>query len=219
MTYERIKSIERSPFPLTDRLNLVLAYAQQKPTTLVSVYSFVNPKTRVSNLSEKTIRQAKKSITMAGLAYHANERETIRCRNWNGGGTHDVDLVEMIAGKDSRTVDAAMQAYEEGNERAMGRYLGFPETAIQAYLGERQPFMGVIAPANHPIDMFTGFVFSRDHWKEEFCDTSVRWHDTVKRLSPALYREAIKRTKNEKQTKSNLFWRDEYLFQNDYFLS
>ncbi len=127
--------------------------------------------------------------------------------------------MEIFIGKDHHTLDKLLRALNDFDEREMGRCFGFPETAIQAYLGERQPFMGTLPLHNHPIDMFTGFVFSRDHWKEEFRGTSVRWHDTVKKMSRALYRETVRHTRGNKKTKSNLFWRDEYLLQNKYFLS
>ena len=87
------------------------------------------------------------------------------------------------------------------DNRLLGKLYGIPDTAIQAFLGERERYAGNWINKS-PLSFFTGFIFSADYHQEELINTSLRWHNIIKRLSPKLYSKIAEKTKTSEVTKS-----------------
>lgn len=85
-------------------------------------------------------------------------------------------------------LERLLEAMENDDERELGRCFGYPETAIQAYLGELPPFEGD-KNSYGALRFFMMFEMSDEFLDDEISSASRRWHDTVRRLSPRLYAE------------------------------
>ncbi len=87
--------------------------------------------------------------------------------------------------KDKNWLERIIKAERSKDHIELGRCFGFPETAIQAYLGERQRLESVVAEGL-PIRAVTSFVCSADFWRKE-AEVLERWDDTLATLSPKLH--------------------------------
>ena len=76
-------------------------------------------------------------------------------------------------------------------DKAIGMVLGFPETAIEAFIGERR----ALSRKKLPDDVrksesvrFCDFMLSEDNWQEEI-KQGQRYADFIKKVSPKIYQE------------------------------
>ncbi len=85
-----------------------------------------------------------------------------------------------IVAKDVDWLERMKHACTSGNEEEVGRGYGYPETAVQAYMGKIPRYKG----SNKELS--GTFIASEEHWKKEL-ETVQLWRDTVKRLSQKIY--------------------------------
>jgi len=86
----------------------------------------------------------------------------------------------VIVAKDVVWLNRAKQAFLSGDEEETGRCYGYPETAVQAYMGRIPRYRD----SNESIS--GTFIASEKHWEKEL-ETVKLWHDTVKKLSQKIY--------------------------------
>ncbi len=151
---------------LQNLCELVLVLAGEKPATIID--------TVIPLWKEKVLRL----LDSIALPYHQGEREP---------ETRPGQFVIYTA-KDTKWLGRIMAASTNGDRGELGRCFGFPETAIQAYLGERQRLERVVAEGL-TIRAVTSFVCSADFWWKE-AEVLERWNDTLATLSPKLYQAA-----------------------------
>ncbi len=225
MNYKKIKIIEKSKLDLCEKVELLLVYANQKPATEFMIGNFgildLDDNSSKFNLSKLRLESQTyiRLLEKLGLKYNIQEVKTSDVLLKEGINSKGKILLRRIKFKNPHIIiylsryenlkDQLQHAFESGDSVMLGKLYGFPETAIQAYHGQRSPFMGCL-DNGVPLDYFTNFVFSKDYFKEELESTSQRWHDTVKRLSPKIYKEIEQRTKRLYNPKDNfrIAWRD-----------
>ncbi len=121
-------------------------------------------------------------LNLIGLPHYQREREP---------ETRPGQQV-IYAAKDRSWLQRIMKAERIRDHRELGRCFGYPETAIEAYLGERQRLensRGIpirLLTAERPVNLVSSFVCSVDFWQEEE-KVLERWDVTLARLSPKLY--------------------------------
>lgn len=96
----------------------------------------------------------------------------------------DIEVVPIYVGKDEFWLEKMIQADKNKNDELLGRCYGYPDTAIEAFVGRRQRYekrIGGISIA------FTGFIFSQDNYEQGLQECSIRWQLTVQQLSPQLH--------------------------------
>ena len=197
MAYKKVKLIEKSPLPLDQRVEVLLVYANQKPATILYIenrnYFFLNNyfASKINTPFEKRLKKVQKLLDRLNISYETSELEKFGGHVIYSDGTIRHLPLERVLIYMARThdkKDKLMTASFQGDDYGQGRLFGFPETAIQAFHGERNRFMGDLDHGN-PQGYFTQFVFSQEFFDEEYKSTSIRWHDTVKRLSPRMYEQ------------------------------
>lgn len=185
MTFKKVKIIEDLPLDLGDRVDLLLVYANQKPSTEIFIPShYFNTKTDFQEFASyinKELPYINKPFINDGFDFFY--------RDPNTGAS--VELAKFYIGKDKSWCERLKNSYDSCNSHETGICYGFPETAIGAFHGDRKRLMTDLYDGT-PESFFTQFIFSKESFKEEFKSTSVRWHDTVKKLSKKIYSEVKK---------------------------
>lgn len=101
--------------------------------------------------------------------------------------------VFLYIAKDQETVNGTSQSVfaPHRDDEKFGRYMGFPETAIEAFLKKRPRLdegrQSKITKSK--LLFFSGFVFSEEFYLKELKEVSIRWYLAVKKHSPELFRE------------------------------
>lgn len=77
------------------------------------------------------------------------------------------------------------------NEFKIGKYLGFPYTATQAYLGDIPRINEELRDSFNcsSLVLLMGFVLSEKHFKEEMRATTFVWYRAIRDLSPKIFSE------------------------------
>jgi hypothetical protein len=192
-----IEIIENLPISLLDRIEILLVKAQAKPASDIEFYSKDwGQFERSKKLDKKKIRAVIDGLNKLGLPCYPkkykNQNEIMKRDKGRETGPYERERMDIVYGKDQKSLDALMIA-EDGKN--MGEAYGFPRTAIEAYLGERE----VIKREDLPrwirrLEFFpfvTFSVLSVNNWMEEL-KIAERWALTVKRNSPKLYNEYVK---------------------------
>ncbi len=213
MTYKKVKLIEKMPLSLDQRVELLLIYANQKPATILYVESKDNldPISNMYLVSETQLNRVLRSLKKLNLSYKSDKFEILSPGRivYSNGEIIQFPGVERVPVYVAQNLDLLTRlenAYYNRDETELGRLFGFPETAIQAYLGERNPFMGDL-DNNDVKGYFTQFIFSQDFFKEEYNSTSLRWYNTLKKLSPKMYEEINYMLKHTIILRNKIAWR------------
>ncbi len=96
----------------------------------------------------------------------------------------------LYIGGSAEQAEAVKSAHEKGDERALGLALGYPETAVEAYMDSTVIPMSNVS--TDPKDLaFRRFLLSPGHAAEEL-QTVRRWTAAVAQTSPDLYAEVMR---------------------------
>ena len=215
MTYQKVKLIERAPLSLNQRVEILLVYAHQKPATILYVENQdnYNPHKNIYEHSKRQLKDVLSLLDKINVSYGVGEMEQfetgrmdIDANGYEIQLSYCVERVPISVAQSDDKRDALLAALNNEDDYELGRLFGFPETAILAFHGILSPFMGDLYDGT-PHGYFTQFVFSQNFFDEEYRSTSVRWHDTVKRLSPRMCDEIKKFYNDNIITKASLDWR------------
>ena len=141
--------------------------------------------------SDKNLERVKKVLDELNMVYFVGclERFEMGFCIYPDGTQTELPILEQVpiyVARKPEVLEELLNAVDTHDEYSLGRLYGYPETAIQAYLGYRDRFMGNMF--QHPCGYFAQFVFSRDFFEEEY-EIPLKWAHTVKRLSPKMYEE------------------------------
>lgn len=107
------------------------------------------------------------------------------------------DNVEILIGLNDETLGNLSRALESENHELIGRALGIPETAIEAFTGKRQKLNLRAIPKKELTS--ESFLFSptptlsRDNWQNEIKEGKRR-AEALKAVSPAVYENMVQNT-------------------------
>ncbi len=90
---------------------------------------------------------------------------------------------------------ALARAHNENNDREFGLLVGYPITAVDAFLGNQPRIEHEDLPKeiqSSEYFHFLEFVLSKDHWQEEI-ETVKRQAEIVQKVAPAFYQNIISR--------------------------
>lgn len=206
MVYRKVKIIEDMPLQLNKLIELLLIYSKQKPATVY--HHYMDDLFAIFYRGfENYLKRITRSLEKINVCYHVGELQTIEFKSNSDYYSPIESNKPIYIAKDESWLERIIAADNEKDGYELGRCFGFPETAIQAFHGDRSPFMGHFHDGN-PLGYFTQFVFSEEYFEEEL-ETSKKWHDTVKNLSSKLYEEAanVEIYFKEYNLKSFIEWR------------
>src|SRR3989338_10500616 len=160
-----------------NQADLILVANKKKPVAWFEIE-------KKKPLSKKEIEKVENALKKLKLPYQiqiTRNRKTITCS----------------VGKNRKHLQALLKAETKKNPKektkARGLALGYPKTAIAAFINKE-----VIEVKNLPKQIreskeikFLNFRISKKHWQKEFKVVQKR-ADTIKKLSPKLYKEITK---------------------------
>lgn len=190
--HTKVELIEDLPFDESDAIYLLLMIAGKKRGSFLQLWSEPwREGDRALSYPEETRRTVENSLGMLGLAYEIRTRVTTDGLDqpYDGYGRKRYhELLDVYAAHSSKDVLDMIKAREDRDERALGTLLGYPATAIDAFVNETplDEESVPLAVRLSPEWQFVAFRFSRAHWQEEF-EYVKDWVKTIHELSPLLY--------------------------------
>ncbi len=148
------------------KAKLALILTGNKPLSYVKVYK--------CNDSPELVKQ---ELRRAGFYFMEVSRE-------EGNSQHVCTLSVSVR---QELVPLLKTASENWNEREIGQLLGFPSTAVNAYVNKK----GLLLGRDYPVDMKNNplvFKFSKDAQVVEI-DKVRDWMEVLKAYTPSLYDE------------------------------
>ena len=187
-----MKLIERSPFTLRDRVECALVYLCEKPASTIILAGPTSPNiSQCASISSNRIKVGErlpKKVKLHSETIHIGPSLTSMKKTDEGYVASYRDVVFIHYAKDASVLESLVQGQRLGDDTLIGKAYGFPDTAIQGFLGIREPLVKPFVLGT-PVDYFTFWVQSQEYFKEEIASTSVRWHNAIQQKSPKMYRE------------------------------
>ena len=204
---QNIELIERDEnSSINDKIDLVLTLAGEKPAT-----KFLVADTHMNAYNERRMKEVKYLFEQLGLPYEIQDIPD-----------DSQVFASVYVGKDQEHYDNIINAT---TKQEYGICYGFPDTAIEAYIDRSKRFNGSEKERVEQMDLdipyeklkpFLIFTKSDKHFEDEVISTSLRWHDTIKRLTPNLYLQIGTKTSNAlapyNPTPKELFLDDPFVF-------
>ncbi len=214
MTFKKVKLIEQSNLDLDQRIELILIYSNQKPATILYLREQNRKYKNIPhyNSLKKQQKETQTILDKIKLLYKTDELISFNA------GYHvrpdgsiinigeSLKILPIYVAKNPELILRLKKAQYLNDSYELGRLYGFPDTAIEAFHGVREPFMGCMRD-NTPKGYFTQFVFSEEYFKEEYRSTTLRWHDCIKRLSSKTYKELQDLMSLTGNSKARIEWR------------
>lgn len=169
---EQIKVIESIPTGVVGKAGAVLVCYGEKPA--VEMYFR-------SDITQDEVFQTIESLRNVGLCAEIIERSIVG-----------------IA-KSSQVLDKLKQARPNKNHQEYGELMGFPQTAIDAFLGKTER-LGTDEQdelTNELPHVLNGFIFSKEHAKEELIKLT-RWLRTIAKYAPELIEQLYSKERADK---------------------
>jgi hypothetical protein len=191
-----IASMEQSPFLNDgDRINLELVFDGIKPGTFIHfMYLPEDPEYHGQGISneeelQKAVRNFSQLLDNAGLRYDLKIKDSFN--------QVPIREAEFCVSKDKTTAELLARAHAEKDDREFGRLVGYPPTAVNAFVDNEPRIEREDLPEdirNSEYINFQNFVLSKKHWREE-TETIKKWAETIKRMDPVLYERDIAHNK------------------------
>jgi len=125
------------------------------------------------------------------VSYYSREIEPQRATN----GEIILKQLDFYLAKDIESLEKIKEAVDEHDERKFGLAMGYPQTAVEAFVSTEDPFTKPDLLFVEPIEVefseersFLFFRMSKEHWHEEL-EVVKRWARTIKEVAPQLYEE------------------------------
>lgn len=165
------------------RANMVLVLLGLKPATILDLFTW-----------NEDVDSVKNKITEVGLFYDDIENPPFlnkkRTAKLTVGSTKELATKAAIGFRNPKD-----------NHEKLGEYMGYPKTAIEAFLGKTKRYdeyfgddQEIFDSKEIPMGIF-GFALSKDNYKEEI-KVAEEWVHALKKAAPDLYEEAISNLKD-----------------------
>jgi len=194
---ETIERMENLSLGNQDKMNLILTFLGEKPTSEVEIdYDSKIPFIELEDALAKK-ENLEKNLSDFGLKFKILERERID----KDGFEHK--NFQFLIGKDEEKIKQLEGAILDEDVKKQGILFGYPGTAAEAFSkGIKELFIhedwwqtlsekekGDISKEG--ILNFKNFQFSKKHWREEL-EFVRRWQGVIKEKAPKLFQEITK---------------------------
>lgn len=180
-----IKKLESFYFlPTGSIVDIICVYKKIKPATIVDIFHDPDYPEEYFHQDVASVAETLKSL---GLPYSI---ETVSV-------DEEFEEAHIIIAQNKEKLEkvkAASVNAEKGWDRSIGEALGYPQTAIEAFINGT-----TTKPSELPEEVrdsdhikFLGFLLSRDHWQEELEEVRKR-ADMVRQTAPDLYNKIVKK--------------------------
>lgn len=211
---ELIEGLNKLEIPDPDKVDILLVYLGEKPATHHRVMVAI----REPGQAERTFDHAAFDAEVewaktAGLMYKLTSRTINPDAMWPGtegeklrasleqSGRLAEQLAQEAVGRQRDELDlyvardevrlAQMEAaHLEGDSRLYGESVGFPATAVDAYMDDHIVSPDTVTSLPASARPFAYYGFSPEHADAEVA-TAVRWAEAVRRTDPVLYQRRL----------------------------
>jgi hypothetical protein len=197
---ETIGAIESAPLDPVEKMELILVKTNRKPVTDIE---FVGPVWREEEeaipFDMDQVKKVEESLRAMGFITEIRtpyKDEGYAVREYEGAPEIPMnrERAGIYIGNSKEALENFHQAVMSIDDRALGRFFGIPETAIDAFVGDenerlyRQDLPDEIKQSD--IYPFIHFVLSKDHWQEEL-EVIKGDAESVRRNSPKIFTEYV----------------------------
>ena len=197
ITPEEIKRIEGSKMDINDKINLLLTKGGLKSASkIVLVIKTQQDEGSTEHMNEAEVQEALSIIQASGLPYRFKDREVIResYRTKTDPGVERFfrrEQMEILIGRSPEDLKFLERALESKSDEMFGKALGFPPTAVEAFVGKRKRLNRHSLPKDMQQSdgiLFSSPTLSQDNWEEEI-KHGERRGEFIKNISLPLYHE------------------------------
>jgi len=193
---ETVREVEGLKISEHDKVAVLLTIGGLKPASKIEILHDGDTAPEV----RETVSFAQK----AGLKFEVKDRKFSPKRGLGSMGLTSIlisgnqDVLKSLSQAEDHLAewaesDKRILADRRNADGAVGKALGFPRTAIEAFVGKRK----VLDPKELPVEFrksearrFCGFSLSEDNWQEEIKQGQT-YADFIRRVSPIIYQEYI----------------------------
>ncbi len=197
ITPELIKSIEESKLNSDDKMNILLTKSGFKPASEINLIIKTKCEGETNeHMNEEEIREVLNFIKKLGLLFKLGKRE-IRKETYQKEEEPGIEKfylreqMEILIGRSKEDLDLLVQALQTKSDELLGKAFGFPQTAIEAFVGKRKKLdISTLPKEVRKSDamLFSSPTLSEDNWQEEV-EQGQRKADFIKKISPIIYEE------------------------------
>jgi hypothetical protein len=185
---EQLNKLEQlTILPDSELLQVVLVHLDLKPAAVITVPVW-EPLADLDQSFRSELQQLTAIFRQMGIFY---EKKTHQVLTEEAG-----DLPEEIfyISKSPQHTVKLRDAFGRGNEQLRAELLGYPQTAIEAFMKGESASIDNLEINDQPEEPFLYFRPSQNHWQEELATLRPKIA-TVKTLMPRLYERLMHRRK------------------------
>lgn len=198
---EIVGFIESSQLGIVEKMEVLLVRTGKKPVTDIDLFSQGWKKYSEERkfVDKKCIIELQGIFQNIGLAIELPKVSTDEYVVREGETSQEIvmqrERVSIVVGTDEYCLKQFHEAQANMDDEVMGRLYGFPQTAIDAYLGKKEGVRRQNLPEEICKSDFYPFiqwgVLSKDNWKKEIETAKVN-ANTVKRNSQKIFEEYVR---------------------------
>ena len=194
---ETIERMENLSLGNQDKMNLILTFLGEKPTSEVEIdYDSKIPLVELEEVLAKK-ENLEKNLSDVGLKFKILERE----RTDENGFDHK--NFQFLIGKNEEKIEQLEKAILDEDVKKQGILFGYPESAVEAFskgikeLFIHEDWWQTLSEkekediSKEGVLNFKNFQFSKKHWRKEL-ETVRKWQGITEEKAPKLYQEITK---------------------------
>lgn len=197
---ELARKVEDSKMEVDDKINFLLTKGGLKPASVIELPVWLETEEgKKEILSENEIREVLEIIKESGLNFHIREREIIK-GSYRTEEEPEVEKfsraerIEIMIADSKENLELLKKCWGTDDHETIGKVLGFPQTAVEAFTDNRKPFLLDDMPKEMQESdgvLFLTPALSKDNWQEEIKEGEKR-AEFIKKISPKIYAERKK---------------------------
>ena len=201
LDFEFVESVEKSKMELDDKINFLLTKGGLKPASIIELPIRLQTQEEVKEFfKENEIDEIIELVKKSGLECHIGEKRIAE----GSYRTKDEPEIERHSKGEHRDIfiasskeklDALINSWYTEDQEAIGKALGFPTTAVEAFVGKREAWFDENIPneiRESDAVTFLTPTLSKDNWQEEMKEGDKRAR-FIKKNSPKIYAEIMTR--------------------------
>ena len=178
-----------------DKVNLILTKAGLKPASELDInISIQDERGKRIFMNEQQVQAVLQAINESGLYHEIGQREVTNERSYTEDGIekpyHRERFSIFISGT-KEALERLKAAFASGSDEDIGRALGYPEGAIQAFAGNK-PTLDLASLPKQTLQsdamLFSSPTLSAENWQEEI-KIGQRNAEFIKNTAPKIYEE------------------------------
>ena len=200
---EIVERVEKSKLETFDKVNFLLTKLMLKPASVLEMpiqlkaLEEKDTDETIDFFSEQDMQEIIELINSSGLesqseigiinASYRSRREPESEKYFEG----ELKSMKIFIATDKENLEKISKAWKSDDTESIGKVLGFPKTAVEAYSKKEDRLYfdelpAEIAQADYA--KFASFTLSKNNWQEEL-ETAKKWAEAMRKNSPNLYKE------------------------------